>query len=121
MGKCPLLGAVSVLAGVFGSGCSGDARDQSAVSAQHTSLTGYGLFYHANDQENLTELGTCSSNSVKSMRVMEPDGAGPYPVFLYMGGTWEAYDDAPIRRILEEAVRQGFVAASIQYRNGTAP
>jgi hypothetical protein len=58
--------------------------------------------------------------------VVEPDGAGPFPVFIYTGGTIEVGPDGTdfavdTIAIVTEAARQGFVAAAVEYEDTTLP
>jgi hypothetical protein len=52
----------------------------------------------------------------KNILLKEPTAPGHYPVFIYIVGTWGHYDSAYVNAILDGAVSQGFVAASIDYQ-----
>ena len=77
------------------------------------------LTYQANGQWLWFELAGCTET--KQILVKEPDGAGPYPVFIYTAGTTEPHDSVEATAIIEEAAHQGFVAASVEYQSGTLP
>lgn len=59
----------------------------------------------------------CLSNY--TMEGREPTATGKYPVFIYMVGTTEAYDNASAMAAVEEMASRGYVAATIQYPNTT--
>jgi len=44
-------------------------------------------------------------------------GRGPYPVFVWTPGTWEAYFDPLSLEFVSEMAHRGFLAASVQYSN----
>jgi dienelactone hydrolase len=44
-------------------------------------------------------------------------GPGPYPVFLWIGGTFELYDDPLASFLMTEMNLRGFLAASVAYDN----
>lgn len=49
----------------------------------------------------------------------EPTEAGRYPLFIYTVGTGEAYDTMQARFFVEKMAARGFVAATVQYDNGS--
>jgi hypothetical protein len=57
----------------------------------------------------------------KGILVQLPPGPGPHPVLIYNPGTFEDYRGPLAKAILAEAVRQGFLAASIEYQNLNLP
>lgn len=57
--------------------------------------------------------GGCSSSY--NISGMEPTGAGPYPVFVYMVGTNENYTNAAAMEAVKRMAAKGFVAATVQY------
>jgi hypothetical protein len=49
----------------------------------------------------------------------EPSASGKYPVYIHIGGTGEAYDSNWSKAAIAAAVAQGFVAAGVEYDNGS--
>lgn len=96
---------------------AGDSEGSEVSSVSHELITTT-LTYKANDQF-FVELGTCGTN--KNILLKEPDGAGPFPVFLYTVGTGEPYNSAEATAIVTMAANMGFVAASLDYQSGTLP
>ncbi|MBX3439936.1 MAG: alpha/beta hydrolase, partial [Planctomycetaceae bacterium] len=66
-------------------------------------------------EENLT-YGTVDGMELQ-LDLARPDGAGPFPVLLFIhGGGWYTGGRRTYRAMIEEAARRGYVAATISYR-----
>jgi hypothetical protein len=100
---------------------SGSGDDAQLATTAHELVTTT-LTYRANDQF-FGELPTCgpAKANEKNILLKEPDGAGPFPVFLYTVGTGEPYNSAEATAIITLAANMGFVAASLDYQSGTLP
>jgi dienelactone hydrolase len=61
--------------------------------------------------------GTC--NSSYNISGTEPGTAGKYPVFVYMVGTYETYNNASATEAVKRMAAKGYVAATIEYASGT--
>jgi hypothetical protein len=48
---------------------------------------------------------------------LEPSGTGTYPVFVYMVGTWEDYENASAMNAISSMADRGYVAATVDYSN----
>lgn len=59
--------------------------------------------------------GSC--NSTYKISGMEPSTAGTYPVFVYIVGTSETYDNASATEAVKRMAAKGYVAATVQYGN----
>lgn len=44
---------------------------------------------------------------------------GTHPVFVYLVGTWESYDNASAMSVVQQMADRGYVAASVEYPNQT--
>src|SRR5215467_11660072 len=44
-------------------------------------------------------------------------GPGPYPVFVWIPGTGEPYNDPISNEFISQMILRGFVSASVQYSN----
>lgn len=55
--------------------------------------------------------------SSASISGLEPSEAGSYPVFLYMVGTTENYQNGAAQAAVEGMAQRGYVAATVQYSN----
>jgi hypothetical protein len=78
------------------------------------------LMYMASDRTvNQDEQAQCGTPM--HILVTEPATGGPYPVFVFVTGSWASYQSAHVQAILEGAARQGFVAASVEYHTGLLP
>ena len=62
--------------------------------------------------------GTSSCLTSYKLRGNEPS-SGKHPVFLYMVGTTETYDNAQAMAAVNEMAAKGFVAAAVEYNSGT--
>lgn len=84
-------------------------------------LTGVAMMASAQTSFSMSYKGgsTSSCSSTYNITGKEPSASGKYPLFVYIGGTGESYTSAWGAAALDEAVAQGFVAASVQYDNGT--
>src|SRR5512139_243058 len=49
----------------------------------------------------------------------EPTASGKYPVYVHIGGTGESYDSNWAMAAVNAAAAKGFVAATVQYDNGS--
>lgn len=58
-----------------------------------------------------------ASRSTYSMNGREPSTAGSYPVFVYMVGTSENYNNASAIDAIEGMASRGYVTATVQYAN----
>lgn len=63
--------------------------------------------------------GSSSCNTTYNIKGAEPSTAGAYPVFVYMVGTSETYDNASAMDAVNKMASLGYVAATIQYPNST--
>jgi hypothetical protein len=57
--------------------------------------------------------GSCSSSY--SISGVEPSGTGPYPVFIYLVGTNENYNNAAAMAAVNSMASKGYVAATVDY------
>ncbi len=64
-----------------------------------------------------TSGGSCGNNY--SITGAEPSTGGSYPVFVYMVGTTETYDNASAMAAVNSMAAKGYVAATIQYASGS--
>ncbi len=62
---------------------------------------------------------TSACGSTYNIRGAEPSGSGKYPVYVHIGGTGEPYSGNWAMAAVNAAAAKGFVAATIQYDNGT--
>jgi hypothetical protein len=60
-----------------------------------------------------TSGGSCSMSY--SIAGVEPSGTGPYPVFIYLVGTNEAYNNAAAMAAVNAMAGKGYVAATVDY------
>jgi hypothetical protein len=60
-----------------------------------------------------TSGGSCSMSY--SIAGAEPSGTGPYPVFIYLVGTNEAYNNAAAMAAVNAMAGKGYVAATVDY------
>jgi predicted esterase len=63
-----------------------------------------------------------SSSSCKTtyqIEGAEPATPGKYPVFIYLVGTWETYNNASAMAAVNGMANRGFVAATVQYPNNS--
>jgi hypothetical protein len=60
-----------------------------------------------------TSGGTCSMSY--SIAGAEPSGPGPYPVFIYMVGTNETYNNAAAMAAVNDMASKGYIAATVDY------
>jgi hypothetical protein len=60
-----------------------------------------------------TTGGSCSMSY--SISGVEPSGTGPYPVFIYLVGTNENYDNAAAMAAVNAMAGKGYVAATVDY------
>ena len=62
---------------------------------------------------------TASCGTTYNLQGKEPSGSGKYPVYVHIGGTGETYNGAWASAAVDAAVARGFVAATVQYDNGS--
>jgi hypothetical protein len=60
-----------------------------------------------------TAGGSCSMSY--SIAGAEPSGTGPYPVFIYMVGTNETYNNAAAMAAVNDMASKGYIAATVDY------
>lgn len=63
--------------------------------------------------------GASTCNSSYNISGMEPGAAGKYPVFVYMVGTYETYNNASATEAVKRMAAKGYVAATIEYASST--
>lgn len=63
--------------------------------------------------------GGSTCNSSYNISGMEPGTAGKYPVFVYMVGTYETYNNASATEAVKRMAGKGYVAATIEYASST--
>jgi hypothetical protein len=75
---------------------------------------GYGTYLSYNPSTSKFDLA-------QPLLYQQPDpavfGPGPYPVFVWMPGTYEAFLDPLSLLFVNEMAKRGFLAASVQYSN----
>lgn len=62
---------------------------------------------------------TSSCGSTYNIQGKEPSAAGTYPVYLHLVGTNEGYDSAHAMLMVDSMASRGYVAATVQYPNGS--
>jgi hypothetical protein len=60
-----------------------------------------------------TTGGSCSMSY--SIAGVEPSGTGPYPVFIYLVGTSETYNNAAAMAAVNDMAGKGYIAATVDY------
>ena len=60
-----------------------------------------------------TAGGSCSMSY--NIAGVEPSGTGPYPVFIYLVGTSETYNNAAAMAAVNAMASKGYIAASVDY------
>src|SRR6218665_515092 len=83
----------------------------SAASAWAAAQTSFSATYKGGS--------TSSCGSTYSIQGKEPSASGKYPVYIHVGGTGESYNSAWGQAAIDAAVARGFVAATIEYDNGS--
>ncbi|MET0406479.1 MAG: hypothetical protein ABW123_28945 [Cystobacter sp.] len=63
--------------------------------------------------------GNSSCESTQALQGWEPTAPGTHPVFVYLVGTWEPYDNASALAIVSRMAERGYVAATVDYSNWT--
>jgi len=81
-----------------------------SLSAQAQTLTSFTATYQG---------GSSSCGTTYAIKGKEPNTLGTYPVFVYMVGTSETYDNASALNAVDEMASRGYVAATIQYPNSS--
>jgi hypothetical protein len=62
---------------------------------------------------------TSSCGTTFSIAGKEPTASGKYPVYIHIGGTGEPYNGAWASAAVDAMAAKGFVAATVQYDNGS--
>jgi hypothetical protein len=100
----------------------GDEPAQEELDESAQSLTvATQRFSMADAYHGSSTWGGCSSGSKKDIVGSEPIDPGTYPVFVYVTGTTMAFGGAEARLLTDEMAKRGFVAATVEYANGTYP
>ncbi len=63
--------------------------------------------------------GSSSCGTAYSIQGKEPSSTSRFPVFIYMVGTSETYNNASALAAVEEMAGRGYVAATVQYPNSS--
>jgi hypothetical protein len=63
--------------------------------------------------------GSTSCGTTYTIKGQEPSSLSTFPVFIYLVGTSEAYDNASAMNAVSEMAGRGYVAATVQYPNAT--
>lgn len=98
------------------------ARNQLALSSIAMVILLNGPAWAANNSFTATYTGqgfnatTCGSTF--SISGLEPAATGTFPVFLYMVGTTETFNNASATAAITGMANRGYVAATIQYDSG---
>jgi len=80
-----------------------------AASAAAAQTTSFASSYNGAG----TSGGSCSMSY--SIAGAEPSGTGPYPVFIYMVGTNETYNNAAAMAAVNDMASKGYIAATVDY------
>jgi len=80
-------------------------------TAAHADTAGFTTTY-----KNTLAAGKC--NTKFNITGSEPT-SGTHPVFIYLVGTWESYDNAAALSVVQQMADRGYVAASVEYPNST--
>jgi hypothetical protein len=81
-----------------------------STSAQAQTLSSFTATYKG---------GSSTCGSTYNIQGKEPASLGAYPVFIYMVGTSEAYNNASALAAVDEMAGRGYIAATVQYPNST--
>lgn len=81
----------------------------SSASWSQTTTTSFAATYNGAS----TLGGSCGSTY--NISGAEPSAAGTYPVFIYMVGTSESYNNAAAMATVNDMAQKGYVAATIDY------
>jgi hypothetical protein len=63
--------------------------------------------------------GSSSCSTVYNIQGKEPSSTSRFPVFVYMVGTSETYNNASALAAVDEMASRGYVAATVQYPNSS--
>ena len=120
-----------VMAGLLTTACAAEGFEQQVASDQpyedveiagqvnalvysSASFSMTGAYYgHTN--------GACSSSTLRNIAGSEPAEAGTYPVFVFLTGTTMPFNGADAQQLTSAMAQRGFVAATVQYDNGSYP
>lgn len=71
--------------------------------------------------DNYTGAGASGGSCTSSYAIsgMEPGATGTFPVFVYMVGTNETYNNASATEAVKRMAAKGYVAATVQYGNSS--
>ncbi|PWU10756.1 MAG: hypothetical protein C5B51_03780 [Terriglobia bacterium] len=90
------------------------------VSLYAVSAYGRGISYVTINYQSYNPA-TGNFDLTQAIQYQLPDpttfGAGPYPVFIYIPGTYEPYNDPLAAMFMNQMALRGFLAASVQYMN----
>jgi hypothetical protein len=89
---------------------AGAAKAQATTAASTETFT-------ASYQGAGTNSNNC--NTTDSISGVEPTGAGPFPVFIYMVGTTETFTNASAMAAINGMAAKGYVSATIQYNSAS--
>src|SRR5579884_1319481 len=92
-----------------------------AATSAPSDVTQFTDTFMGNDYQSTfpwNPLPNCGSS--RGIYGYEPTAAGKYPVLIFLAGTWADYKSQGIDAMMQEAAKQGFVAASVQYLTGIA-
>lgn len=79
------------------------------AASAHAQTTSFASSYNGAS----TSGGSCSMSY--SIAGAEPTGTGPYPVFIYIVGTSETYNNASAMAAVNDMAGKGYIAASVDY------
>lgn len=96
---------------------AGEEGGEIAGSSQALTSTGFTMA----DAYYGDSWGSCRSSAKKDIVGSEPAEPGAYPVFIYLTGTTMNYQGAEAQLITAEMAKRGFVAATLEYANGSYP
>lgn len=120
------LGAAMVYLGLLTTALTGCAEvdssesDGEQIAASTEALTAAGFSMPDAYYGDSTYSG-CSSWNKKDIVGYEPSEPGTYPVFVYVTGTSMSFRGAEAMHITAEMAKRGFVAATVEYSNGSYP
>jgi hypothetical protein len=119
--KLPTIALVSLSALSFAAACSGAADENPSPDSEEVASVSQGIVT-AQDVYKKNGVNSPDCNVDADILIKEPDGPGPFPVFVYTGGTGEtglngSDFSASTESIVTEAARQGFVAAALDYED----
>ena len=110
------MGALSLCSLVsFGAGCASEVgQPGESTAAEEAALV-------ASQSFTMSYGGGGGCSSTYQIKGYEPVTAGHYPVFVFLTGTTMPFDGSVDENLIQYMGGQGFVAATVQYANGTYP